>query len=911
MKLQRRSASLVEIFLIILLSTNAYAKRVSRPEKLSSDEINALSQARLETTSTPFFAPSQGEIKPRDVLIAGQDKECRNVHQAKDKCAFVRKHCKEENIGFFNYLDLYYCWWGNSQWLALGLFGGWLSILFATIGTAASEYFTTNLQTISSVLGMSENLAGVTLLALGNGSPDVFSTIAAMKIDSGSLAVGELIGAACFITAVVSGAMACVKPFRVGRRAFLRDVTFFTGAIVFGLFFLADGQLTMWECVVMIVYYALYVAFVVGWHFFEEARRKKRRKERNVREHYTAPEEEDLLLPDEDDEEGAVSLGGGHSDFGSLHDFGALEAGAGKDDEDDEDAEDQERREFAELSNNLRSRPGMERRFTATPTHSIRPSLAGALEFRSVLRSLEKEKNLQGGHNIHLRRYSDDPFLHIHDQRHQTVDVPTTTDTRHTPQSLLRPSSGRIRAVSVNDANRVTPSNHSRFQSLQVPTVPDLLIPEADTTGSGSGFKQPLRLNTSNQFLAPPSSHGSPAHSPAHSPTLSIPVSPLSKALPRLIVSDNDSTNNSEPTSRPLSPPIIRLPDPSLDSLESLYSKAAWSTWRYWPYSILPPPEELYATLFPGLYSFWEQDYYQRLFSIAVVPSNFLLTITLPVVRDLKEDLPSALDASQTRSEYPGSPTSFLSATTAPTPMMPAVSADKKYQWKRWLVATQCITSPLFMVLVIFNDGPLLIPLLYALLSGFLCLALLLSITSPDLPPTKHYILCIAGFAVAITWISAIAGEVVALLKALGVIFAISDAILGLTIFAVGNSLGDLVANITIASAGFPVMGFSACFGGPLLNILMGIGIGGFWMTAVKGERVYRIEVGGTLIVSAVTLLATLLLLLVLVPWNRFWMRRGVGFALIALWVVSTLLNVLLEITGWGGKWGGRGGVSV
>lgn len=755
---------------------------------------------------------------------------------------------------------------------------------------------------------MSENLAGVTLLALGNGSPDVFSTIAAMKIDSGSLAVGELIGAACFITAVVSGAMACVKPFRVGRRAFLRDVTFFTGAVVFGLFFLADGKITMWECIVMIAYYALYVAFVVGWHFFEEARRKRRRKERHVREHYTAPDEEDLLLPDEDDEEGAVSLGGGHSDFGSLHDFGALEAGIGKDDDDDEDAEDQERREFAELSNNLRSRSGMDRRLTATTTHSIRPSLAGALEFRSVLRSLEKDKNLQGGHNIHLRRYSDDPFLHIHDQRHQTGDVPTTTDTRHTPQSLLRPSSGRVRAVSVNDVNRVSPSNHNRFQSLQVPTVPDLLIPESDSESSGSGFKQPLRLNTSNQFLAPPSSHGSPAHSPAHSPTLSIPVSPLSKALPRLIVSDNDSTDSSEPISRPLSPPIIRLPDPSLDSLESVYSKESWSTWRYWPYSILPPPEELYATLFPGLNSFWEQDYYQRLFSIAVVPSNFLLTITLPVVRDLKEDTPEALiEGSQGRTENPGSPTSFLSGTTAPTPMMPAVSADKKYQWKRWLVGVQCITAPIFVVLVVFNDDPLLKPLLYALVTGLVCLALLLSITSPDVPPERQYILCAAGFAVATTWISTIAGEVVALLKALGVIFAISDAILGLTIFAVGNSLGDLVANITIAGAGFPVMAFSACFGGPLLNILMGIGIGGLYMTAVKGERVYSIEVSSTLIVSAATLLLTLLVLLVWVPFNKFWMSRRIGAALIAIWVVSTSANVLMEIMGVGGKWGSVG----
>ena len=37
-----------------------------------------------------------------------------------------------------------------------------------------------------------------------------------------------------------------------------------------------------------------------------------------------------------------------------------------------------------------------------------------------------------------------------------------------------------------------------------------------------------------------------------------------------------------------------------------------------------------------------------------------------------------------------------------------------------------------------------------------------------------------------------------------GVIFGLSDAILGLTILAWGNSIGDLVPDVSIARAGFP-----------------------------------------------------------------------------------------------------------
>lgn len=48
------------------------------------------------------------------------------------------------------------------------------------------------------MLGLSESTAGVTFLAFGNGSPDVFSTFAALNGGTLGLAVGELLGAATF-----------------------------------------------------------------------------------------------------------------------------------------------------------------------------------------------------------------------------------------------------------------------------------------------------------------------------------------------------------------------------------------------------------------------------------------------------------------------------------------------------------------------------------------------------------------------------------------------------------------------------------------------------------------------------------------------------------------------------------------
>lgn len=73
-----------------------------------------------------------------------------------------------------------------------------LAFLFSFIGISASDFFCPNLATIAAYLGLNESTAGVTFLAFGNGSPDVFSTFSALKGGTFSLAIGELIGAASF-----------------------------------------------------------------------------------------------------------------------------------------------------------------------------------------------------------------------------------------------------------------------------------------------------------------------------------------------------------------------------------------------------------------------------------------------------------------------------------------------------------------------------------------------------------------------------------------------------------------------------------------------------------------------------------------------------------------------------------------
>jgi len=164
----------------------------------------------------------------------------------------------------------------------------WLFFLFSTLGISASDFFTPNLASIAQLLGLDENVAGVTFLAFGNGSPDLFSTLSAMRADMGSLAIGELLGAASFIVSCVVGSMCIIKPFRVHRAPFLRDVGFFFIAVTLVLVILYDGEIRMLEAGVLVGMYVLYASVVVIGSWWERRQERKRENEELVRNEYGA-----------------------------------------------------------------------------------------------------------------------------------------------------------------------------------------------------------------------------------------------------------------------------------------------------------------------------------------------------------------------------------------------------------------------------------------------------------------------------------------------------------------------------------------------------------------------------------------------------------------------------------------------
>ncbi|GLC41714.1 hypothetical protein PLESTM_001231900 [Pleodorina starrii] len=78
-------------------------------------------------------------------------------------------------------------------------------------------------------------------------------------------------------------------------------------------------------------------------------------------------------------------------------------------------------------------------------------------------------------------------------------------------------------------------------------------------------------------------------------------------------------------------------------------------------------------------------------------------------------------------------------------------------------------------------------------------------------------------FCEAMLLLDGSAGELVSAAVALGQIYGISPSLLGATLLAWGNSVSDLVSNITLAKDGLPSMAITACFASPMFVLLAGL----------------------------------------------------------------------------------------
>ncbi|CAG8488557.1 4939_t:CDS:2, partial [Dentiscutata heterogama] len=678
-------------------------------------------------------------------------------------------------------------------------------------------------------------MAGVTFLAFGNGSPDLFSTFSAMTHDSGPLAIGELIGAANFITSVVVGSMAVITPFRVTKAPFLRDVIFFSAAIAFTLFIIGDGYIYLWESIILVLFYVIYVTVVLVGNWIVKKKKKKRWLEQNelaspiiINEDSKTPEvlenqdaygyepydEMELLLP-----EGERGLDYTNRTIPPIplppllpyDNFERLPCRSPNSFTSANDVIDQSKHQHGGS--------------TRPMTINRRPSLFRAIEFRDVVNSLKSGNSM----------------------RSRSLERNRAPSFRRSWTNI----EGSLNSTQDNSSTYLSPPN-----ALSMPNTPLFLtIPRTPNRRSMS-LSPPAQIYASPLNLSP--SDMSPLHETSQIPTSSVETN--QRFFP-------DMSIHSSPMHSPI---VTTASSPLLVPLQVSSPITIW--------------EKVQNTLFPSLTGFAEKSLVAKLTALMAFPTILVLKLTLPVVEFEDVSLQEKKKNDNNNQVRHFDTPSIIVNDDRDSVIVDEPESERFNGWNRWLTIVQFFLAPIFVSMVLFNDE-LLISIFYAFIVGVSLSMVCFFTTSDDEPPKYYLLLSFMGFGVAIVWIYLLANEVVGVLQTLGLIMGLSDAILGLTIFAMGSSLGDFVANISIAKAGCPMMAMSACFGGPMLNILLGIGLSGTYVIAKTGIP-YKIEIEPTLVVSSISLLITLFSALIYVPWNEYRMSRAWGYYLISVYLI-------------------------
>lgn len=552
-------------------------------------------------------------------------------------CEYLNSHCSEE----FGFARLHFCsnGWLSNETVLISLILVILIALFITIGTITSNFLSKNLRSISNFCGLNEKIAGLTLLSLGNGSTDLFSTYQAMSHNSTSLAVGELIGSSLFLVCFVIGVMGIVKPFQVHHPDFINDLWFFTILVTISFYFLYDGNLRIWECILMCLLYLGYLITSMVWT-----------------SHHNVQFDLDI-------------------DFTKPI--------------------------IIESSNSL----------VVLKSSDLNPTYLKNLQrYLSQNNHSDLISSIKNFHN------SEEQYLLANDDNVQIDNLISNCEDDITYRFI----------------HFFQLSNLSIFRIVQLPI---LLL---------------LKLSI-------------PQISCQHNE-----INIVTLTNEELLVSKIDERRNQISISR-------------VNELELLYKI--------------------------------------KLF-------NYFQVIVIPLLLS-----PSFNISLQTR--------------------------------------------------------------LICSVSGFL---LNLGISQLISPKIHLFLIAVVGFVMSLNFITIITAFVINLLKNMGLILNMNESLLGLTILSLGNSIGDLISNITLAKCGLHITGLSACFGAPLLYILLGIGVNGLIIMFRNFNNNIKFEIDSNLLVSCLGLLGILVFYFIVIPRNEFRIGKKIGLVAVIWWGLINMVNVYLAL---------------
>jgi len=136
------------------------------------------------------------------------------------------------------------------------------------------------------------------------------------------------------------------------------------------------------------------------------------------------------------------------------------------------------------------------------------------------------------------------------------------------------------------------------------------------------------------------------------------------------------------------------------------------------------------------------------------------------------------------------------------------------------------VSSFLFYIFLVYEFYLNHILIFILILTLIISLSVLIYYTSTKYEINKYPIIIhFLTLILSLIWIWFTANLLISLLMAISTIININKYFLGMTILTYGNSISDLMLNLSLVNLGYSEMALSGSISGPLFNLLIGLGI--------------------------------------------------------------------------------------
>ncbi|GAB2277504.1 Cation/calcium exchanger 5 [Dionaea muscipula] len=219
---------------------------------------------------TPSFPPkpdsqSSQLIPHRSLFDTSSNRSCSSIIEIppRNRCSFSLLHCKPDSNGLINYFSIHFCIFQENPFLSVPILSLSILLQFYILVKTAQDRFSVVVTKLCAHLSLSPSMGAVTLLALGNGAPDVFASLAAVRGGQPRTGFGAILSAGAFVSALVVGFVGIyTAPFGVDPGPFVRDVMFYLIAALFLFYVYLSGEIYVWQAIGFVGYYFLFVGFV-------------------------------------------------------------------------------------------------------------------------------------------------------------------------------------------------------------------------------------------------------------------------------------------------------------------------------------------------------------------------------------------------------------------------------------------------------------------------------------------------------------------------------------------------------------------------------------------------------------------------------------------------------------------------